>query len=65
MLPQLVFLAAFITMVWFGFRWVGQEIARVDERMRRLQRILERVRSNRIPRLQLDEATGLYIPAKF
>ena len=64
MLPQLVFLAAFAIMVWFGFRWVGQEIARVDERMRRLQRILERVRSNRIPTLRLDQATGLYIPAK-
>jgi hypothetical protein len=64
MLPQLVFFATFIVMVWYAFRWVGQEIARVDGQMRRLQRILNRVRGNRIPRLQLDEATGHYIPVK-
>ncbi len=65
MLPQLVLIAATIGAVWFLSCWVIREIVRVENQIQRLQRILARAATNRIPRLRLDPATGLYIPAKF
>ncbi len=65
MLPQLVCLAAIGIGFAFASRWVNREVARVDFQMRRLQRILLAVSRNRIPQLQLDEASGVYLPVKY
>lgn len=65
MLPQLLFLAAIGVAFGFACRWVNQEIARVEGQMSRLQRLLQRVSDEPIPRLQLDKTTGIYLPVKF
>jgi hypothetical protein len=65
MLPQLTFVAAMIVAFAFASRWVTQEVARVEAQMNRLQRLFRRVgRDPRIPQLQLqlDDATGIYLP---
>jgi hypothetical protein len=69
MLPQLTFVAAMIVAFGFASRWVTQEVARVETQMSRLQRLLQRVgRDPRSPQLhlqlQLDEATGIYLPVE-
>lgn len=65
MLQQLGLFAATICAVFFAMRWVMQEITRVERQMQRLHRILAKVSAGRIPRLQPDPVTGIYIPSKF
>jgi hypothetical protein len=62
MMPQLIILTAMSSALWLAARWVKQEAARVDAKMRRAQTSLDRVRNNRVPRLQLDAETGRYYP---
>jgi hypothetical protein len=68
MLPQLTFVAAMIVALGLASRWVTQEVARVESQISRLQRLLRRVRrepsdSHLHLNLQLDEVTGIYLPA--
>jgi hypothetical protein len=65
MLPQLVFVAALVLAFVFASRWAYLEVARVEGQMGRLRRMLRRAGRNPIPRLQLDETTGLYLPVKY
>lgn len=68
MLPQLTLVAAMIVAFAFASRWVSQEVARVEDQIGRLQRLLRRAgREPQSPPLQMnlhfDEVTGIYLPA--
>jgi hypothetical protein len=58
MLTQLMVLTAMALMSWLAFRWIRQEIARVDRQMARTRRVLGRGRM----RLEFDPATGHWHP---
>ncbi|MGB0084028.1 MAG: hypothetical protein WBP94_01450 [Rhodomicrobiaceae bacterium] len=62
MLPQLLLFAAMVAASWFTVRWLREEVARVDRQIDRVQRILDRMRNGRMPRLEFDPATGFYHP---
>lgn len=62
MLPQLFVFGAMAVACWFGTRWLRQEFERVDDEMRRAERMLARVRNSPVPQLKLDTRTGHYRP---
>ncbi len=62
MFTQIIILTTMSFALWLASRWVRQEVVRVDSEMRRTQSSLNRIRANRVPRLQLDPATGRYYP---
>jgi type IV secretory pathway TrbD component len=64
MLPQMMIIAGMSVALWVAARWIRREVARVDSEMRRAQTSLDRVHSDRMPRLQLDSETGRYYPVK-
>lgn len=64
MLLQLVFIAATGTAIWYGSRWVTNEIRRVDTQMERLHKALDMANVSRTPRLQFNPATGVYQPVR-
>jgi hypothetical protein len=64
MLPQLIIFCAGIVACWFGTKWVKKEVNRVDDEMKRAQRMLQRVRNSPLPQLRFDPMTGHYHPAE-
>jgi hypothetical protein len=64
MLPQLVVFGAMVAACWFGTKWLKHEFARVDDEMRRAQRMLKRVRNNPVPQLRFNPQTGHYHPVE-
>jgi hypothetical protein len=64
MLLQLIIFAASGMAVWFGSQWVNQEVDRVDSQMERLHKALAMAQVSRIPRLELNPATGVYRPIR-
>ena len=64
MLLQLIFFATTGIAVWFGSRWVKQEVNRVDAQLERLNRALDMAKVSRIPTLQFNPRTGVYQPAR-
>ena len=61
-MPQLIAFGATCAACWFGTKWLKQEFARVDDEMRRTERMLQRVRSSPIPMLSFNPTTGHYHP---
>jgi hypothetical protein len=62
MLPQLVAFGAAVAACWFGARWIKQEVNRVDDEMKRTQRMLQRVRNSPLPQHRFNPRTGHYHP---
>lgn len=64
MLPQLLIIAAMGAALLFAARWLRQEVARVDDEMRRTQRSLARARTGRPAQLRFDAESGHYRPVE-
>jgi hypothetical protein len=61
MLPQLIVFGAMCAACWFGAKWLREEFARVEDEMKRAERMLQRIRSGGpAPLLRLNPRTGRY-----
>ena len=62
MLLQLVAFGAMSAACWYGFKWLKQELVRVDDEMKRAERVLKRVRNSPVPQFRFNPMTGHYHP---